>query len=49
MTNDSKQGESKMQCRFEIPSYGTHKDTESSLRDFPAADIYQNGVGFIDP
>ena len=44
MTNDSKQGESKMLWRFEIPSYGTHKDSESSLRDFPAADICQNRV-----
>ena len=44
LTNDLKQGELTMLCWFVVPSCGTHKETEGSLRDFLTADIYQNRV-----
>ena len=34
LTNDLKQGELTMLCWFVVPSCGTHKETEGSLRDF---------------
>ena len=42
--NDLKQGQLTMLCWFVIPSCGTHKKSEGSLRDFLTADIYQNRV-----
>ena len=44
LTDDLKQGELTMLCWFVVPSCGTHKETEGSLRDFLTADIYQNRV-----
>ena len=33
-----------MLCWFVVPSCGTYKETEGSLRDFLTAEIYQNRV-----
>ena len=44
LTNNFKKGLLTMLCWFVVPSCGTHKETEGSLRDFLTADIYQNRV-----